>query len=93
MAELFFSVPLDYTKPNDKQLRLFARSVEPVPKSGTTSSASASQKNTAIPSQRPWLVYVPGGPGFGARQPQDYPFTDFLLEKGYQVCTQVESGH
>jgi hypothetical protein len=32
-------------------------------------------------------VYIPGGPGFGARQPQDYPFTDIILEKGYQVCT------
>jgi hypothetical protein len=28
---------------------------------------------------------VPGGPGFGAQQPQDYAITDFLLEKGYQV--------
>ena len=85
--ELFFSVPLDYNKPHDKQLRLFARSVEPAQKSTTAPSTSAGQSDSVPSTRRPWLVYVPGGPGFGARQPQDYPFTDFILEKGYQVCS------
>lgn len=84
--ELSFSVPLDYNKPHDKQLRLFARSVEPAQKSTTAPSTSAGQNDSVPSTRRPWLVYVPGGPGFGARQPQDYPFTDFILEKGYQVC-------
>jgi hypothetical protein len=95
--ELFFSVPLDYKKPHDKQLRLFARSVEPAQKSTTAPSTSAGQNDSVPSSRRPWLVYLPGGPGFGARQPQDYPFTDFILEKGYQVCSGkiqvVESYH
>jgi hypothetical protein len=89
--ELFFSVPLDYSKPHDKKLRVFARSVEPAEKSTSAPSTSVGQTDSVPNSRRPWLVYLPGGPGFGARQPQDYPFTDFILEKGYQVCIQVKS--
>jgi hypothetical protein len=83
VTELFFSVPLVYEEPSRGNIRLFARAVEPLTTSATSSSALESQADAPI--KRPWLVYVPGGPGFGAHQPQEYPFTDLILSKGYQV--------
>jgi hypothetical protein len=83
VTELFFSVPLVYEEPSQGNIRLFARAVEPLTTSSTSSSALESQ--TDAPAKRPWLVYLPGGPGFGAHQPQEYPFTDLILSKGYQV--------
>lgn len=78
MAELFFDVPVDHTKPYDGTLRLFARSV--------------SRLHTPIDSERgndsqlPWMVYLQGGPGMGCRAPQDYGWIGTVLDKGYQVC-------
>ncbi|WP_230389728.1 alpha/beta fold hydrolase [Vibrio nitrifigilis] len=45
----YFSLPLDYQKPDGKQLTIFARVVE-----------TAAGDN----SHKPWLVYFQGGPGF-----------------------------
>lgn len=95
VCELFFSVPLDHAEPSGKQLRLFARSVQKILSSATSSSASAAQDGTIIGSgaagadRLPWMVYVPGGPGFGANQPQDYGITNFLLEKGKSLSSFV----
>lgn len=81
MAELFFDVPVDYTKPNDGTLRLFARSV--------------SRLHTPIDSERgndsqlPWMVYLQGGPGMGCRAPQEYGWIGTVLDKGYQVCFRL----
>lgn len=79
VAELFFDVPVDYSKPKNGSLRLFARSVyrletpvEPV-------------KNENDNKQLPWLVYLQGGPGFGCRAPQDNGWVGTVLDKGYQV--------
>lgn len=79
VGELFFDVPVDYSKPGNGSLRLFARSVhrletpvEPV-------------KNDNTSKQLPWLVYLQGGPGFGCRAPQDYGWVGTVLDKGYQV--------
>lgn len=43
--------------------------------------AAANQQH----SQRPWLVYLQGGPGFGCPEPQDSALTRFVLNKGYQI--------
>lgn len=77
MAELFFDVPLDYTKPNDGTLRLFARSVSRLNK--------PVEQPTKEESKLPWLVYLQGGPGFGCSAPQNYGFVEPALSKGYQV--------
>lgn len=80
VSELFFDVPVDYSKPAGETLRLFARSI--------------ARKNTPIEptdenkgGKLPWLVYLQGGPGFGCGTPQSYPWVDFILSKGYQVCS------
>lgn len=77
VAELFFDVPLDYGKPTDGTLRLFARSVSRLNKPVEPSSKEESKL--------PWLVYLQGGPGFGCGAPQNYGFVEPALSKGYQV--------
>ncbi|EPS33878.1 hypothetical protein PDE_08840 [Penicillium oxalicum 114-2] len=83
VAELFFDVPLDYSKPNDGTLRLFARSVtrwnKPI-------------ESTKEDSKLPWLVYLQGGPGFGCGAPQNYGFVEPALSKGYQVLFLDQRG-
>ena len=79
MAELFFDVPVDYSKPNEGSLRLFARSVRRV-------STPVEPGNNGDNKQLPWLVYLQGGPGMGCRAPQDYGWVGTVLDKGYQVC-------
>ncbi|EGY22845.1 proline iminopeptidase [Verticillium dahliae VdLs.17] len=81
VSELFFEVPADYSNPPAGTLKLFGRSVTKherpiVP----LSSADATKAD-----QKPWLVYLEGGPGFGNREPQDMPLTRLALTRGYQV--------
>lgn len=33
---------------------------------------------------KPWLVYIPGGPGFGASAPQDMGLTGMIVDRGYR---------
>jgi len=49
-----FTVPLDHARPDGEQIQLFAREV------AATGRAAA---------DLPWLVYLQGGPGFGAPRP------------------------
>lgn len=76
VAELFFDVPVDYSKPNDGTLRLFARSV---------SRLNKPVEPTKEDIKLPWLVYLQGGPGFGCSSPQNYGWIEPALSKGYQV--------
>lgn len=79
VTELFFSVPLDHSKPHGERLRIFCRSARKFEKPAGPKAASADDK-------LPWFVYIPGGPGFGCPSPQNLPeFTNEVLSKGYQV--------
>jgi hypothetical protein len=80
VAELFFDVPLDYSKPSDGTLRLFARSVSRLNK-----PVEPAKEEPKLP----WLVYLQGGPGFGCAAPQNYGFVESALSKGYQVRTHL----
>ncbi|GAB1194933.1 hypothetical protein APSETT444_004185 [Aspergillus pseudonomiae] len=83
VAELLFDVPVNYNRPNDGTLRLFARSVR---RSTTPFEASKEDK------QLPWLVYLQGGPGFGCRPPQENGWISTALDKGYQVLFLDQRG-
>lgn len=76
VAELFFDVPVDYSKPNGTTLRLFARSV---------ARFNKPVEPTKDEGKLPWLVYLQGGPGFGCGAPQNYGWVEPALSKGYQV--------
>ncbi len=54
LTDRFFGVPLDHTRPDGKQIEVFAREVVAVDKAGT---------------DLPWLLFLQGGPGFGAQRP------------------------
>ena len=53
LTDRHFSVPLDHSAPSGEQIELYAREVVASEKAG---------------SDLPWLVYLQGGPGFGANR-------------------------
>lgn len=53
LTDHHFTVPLDHTAPNGEQIELYAREVVAQDRAG---------------SDLPWLLYLEGGPGFGARR-------------------------
>ncbi|PIG89136.1 proline iminopeptidase [Aspergillus arachidicola] len=83
VAELLFDVPVNYSRPNDGTLRLFARSVRRL-----TTSFDAPKEDK----QLPWLVYLQGGPGYGCRPPQENGWIGTALDKGYQVLFLDQRG-
>ena len=84
VSELVFAVPVDYSNPDKERLRLFARSVERFEKPVDPSVKATKQK--------PWFLYLQGGPGYGCSPPQDVPWTDFILDKGYQILFLDQRG-
>jgi pimeloyl-ACP methyl ester carboxylesterase len=54
LSDLSFTVPLDHDRPGGEQIQIFAREVVAAGKAGA---------------DLPWLVYLQGGPGFGALRP------------------------
>lgn len=74
VTELFFQVPLDWSNPIGATIRIFCRAAERL-------------ETPIVPSQpsepKPWFVYIPGGPGFGASPPQDMALTAMIVDRGY----------
>jgi pimeloyl-ACP methyl ester carboxylesterase len=54
LTDHFFAVPLDHGRPDGEQIEVFAREVVAVDK---------------VDAELPWLVFLQGGPGFGAPRP------------------------
>lgn len=88
VAELFFEVPKDYSNPALGTLRLFARTVTRH-ESPTTPADGEEVRKIA---QRPWMVYLQGGPGMSCRPPQTSPMTNFVLDRGYQMLYLDQRG-
>lgn len=84
VSELFFEVPKNYSKAQDGSLRLFARSVKRFEKPVDISKTEIKQP--------PWLLFLQGGPGMPCKSPQYYPWTDILLDKGYQILFLDQRG-
>lgn len=83
MTEYLFSVPLDHARPDEPgQIHLFARCAT---KYEPTAFPPRDNANSVSSPQRPYMVYLQGGPGFGCPEPQDFTLTRFLLSKGYQA--------
>jgi pimeloyl-ACP methyl ester carboxylesterase len=55
LTDRFFSVPLDHQRPDGEQIEVFAREV-----------VAADKADTDLP----WLLFLQGGPGFGAPRPE-----------------------
>jgi pimeloyl-ACP methyl ester carboxylesterase len=56
LSDIHLQVPLDHAAPGDEQIELFGREVV------AAGSAAAADL--------PWLLFLQGGPGFGAQRPQ-----------------------
>lgn len=88
VSELFFEVPKDYANPSLGSLRLFARSVV----KHETPAVPLSDEEQKKSSQKPWFVYLQGGPGFGCKPPQSMSLTNHVLERGYQMLWLDQRG-
>jgi pimeloyl-ACP methyl ester carboxylesterase len=55
LTDRFFAVPLDHQRPDGEQIEVFAREV-----------VAADKADADLP----WLLFLQGGPGFGAQRPQ-----------------------
>jgi pimeloyl-ACP methyl ester carboxylesterase len=55
LTDRFFSVPLDHQRPDGEQIEVFAREV-----------VAADKADADLP----WLLFLQGGPGFGAPRPE-----------------------
>jgi len=60
VTEHTFTVPLDHGQPDGEQIEVFAREV---------AAAGAAPGPARGPEPKPWLLYLQGGPGFGALRP------------------------
>ncbi|TKA22389.1 hypothetical protein B0A50_08271 [Salinomyces thailandicus] len=85
VTEHLFDCVKDYRKPEDGTIRIFARSVK---KHETPIVAEKPKDNE----QPPWMLYLQGGPGMYCRSPQHYPWTQTILEKGYQMLFLDQRG-
>lgn len=81
VKELVFEVPLDYSNKGSGTIQIFARSASRYEKPAAAPSEEERRKN----SQKPWFVYLQGGPGCPCGPPQNSPITDYVLDKGYQI--------
>src|SRR4029078_8791888 len=55
LNDRFFAVPLDHQRPDGEQIEVFAREV-----------VAAGKADADLP----WLLFLQGGPGFGAQRPK-----------------------
>ncbi|KAI2638139.1 Alpha/Beta hydrolase protein [Xylaria nigripes] len=83
VKELWFEVPLDHSNPGGQTIKLFARSAIKYEKPVVESSEVI---------QRPFLLFLQGGPGFGTPAPQDSPLSRLLLDRGYELLLLDQRG-
>ncbi|KAI0176301.1 alpha/beta-hydrolase [Hypoxylon sp. FL1284] len=86
VKELWFEVPLDHSKPESSaKLKLFARSAVKHERPIVEPPSSEAE-------QRPYLVYLQGGPGMGTSAPQDSPLSKYMLDRGYELLMLDQRG-
>lgn len=88
VSELLFEVPKDYSNPGSDTIQLFARSVARYEKPAAPIAEEEARKK----SQKPWFVYLQGGPGCPCAPPQNSPITNTVIDKGYQMLYLDQRG-
>jgi pimeloyl-ACP methyl ester carboxylesterase len=88
VTELFFKVPLDQTSPSSETIRIFARSVT----RHEVHTSSLTEKESRKSEQRPWLLWLQGGPGSSCAAPRSTPFINLMLDRGYQILYLDQRG-
>ncbi|PAV19032.1 alpha beta-hydrolase [Pyrrhoderma noxium] len=82
VVERFFTVPLDYNKPDEKKIRIFARNMIPIKKIGSVEKTA----------NLPYLVYLQGGPGFEVGMASARVLAAQIHERGYQTLWLDQRG-
>ncbi|KAK6517378.1 hypothetical protein TWF281_004034 [Arthrobotrys megalospora] len=94
IAEHFFRVPLDYSKPNGYEITIFARVVKKFEKSvkpGKKKTKKEDDGEGEEPEDRAYLCYLNGGPGFNNTTPKaDY--VSKFIDKGYTIVLLDQRG-
>jgi len=89
VAELLFEVPKDYSNPSAGSLNIFARSVT----KHENPAVPASPDELVKKAQKPWLVYLQGGPGMGCNSIEEFtPSLNSALDRGYQMLYLDQRG-
>lgn len=88
VSEFFFEVPKDYSNPSHSTLQLFARSVT----RHEYPTAPVDEQDLKKKAEKPWMVYLQGGPGSGCRPPQSMWVTNYMLDRGYQMLYLDQRG-
>lgn len=88
VSELHFEVPKDHNNPSLGVLQIFARGVTRHEKPAAVFTEDERRKNL----QKPYFVFLQGGPGFGCPTPQDSPITKTILDRGYQLLFLDQRG-
>ncbi|KAH7909081.1 alpha/beta-hydrolase [Hygrophoropsis aurantiaca] len=86
VVERFFSVPLDYSKPDGQKIRVFARSLIPL------DDAKVSADQQTVDSDRPYFLYLQGGPGFEVNLFSSLDLAAIIHKKGYQTLWLDQRG-
>ena len=81
-------MPKDYSNLSAGSLQVFARSVE----RHDTPASTLTDEERRKKSQKPWFVYLQGGPGCPCAAPQDSYITDKVLDRGYQMLYLDQRG-
>lgn len=88
ITEYFFGgIPRDWSKPDAGHLKLFARGVRRAEKPADPATEEEEKKR-----HLPWMVYLQGGPGFECAPPQNWPATQVVLDRGYQMLFLDQRG-
>ncbi|KAH8119584.1 alpha/beta-hydrolase [Phellopilus nigrolimitatus] len=82
VIERFFSLPLDYSKPEGDKIRVFARNLVPLRKAATP------EKEADLP----YMLYLQGGPGFEVGMGSARYLASELHERGYQTLWLDQRG-
>jgi pimeloyl-ACP methyl ester carboxylesterase len=64
-----FTVPLDHDRPDGEQIEVFAREVTAARGLASQTADRTGQADRQSGPDLPWLVFLQGGPGFGALRP------------------------
>ncbi|KAI0486194.1 alpha/beta-hydrolase, partial [Xylaria cf. heliscus] len=83
VKELWFEVPLDHARPRGQTIKLFARSA-------IKYERPIVESNEVV--QRPYLLFLQGGPGFGCPAPQDSTLSKHMLDRGYELLLLDQRG-
>ncbi|KAJ7037258.1 alpha/beta-hydrolase [Mycena alexandri] len=75
VVERFFTLPLDYSDPQGKKIRVFARNLIPTQKAKTEEEQN----------KLPYMLYLQGGPGFECELEGILQISSVIHEQGYQT--------